>query len=50
MMLAGFWLIIGAGDRQMERKISTLEIEFVSRCAGAKLREATSVYCIGVLA
>jgi hypothetical protein len=50
MMLAGFCLVIGAGDRQPERKISGLEIEFASRFAGAKLREDTSVDSIGVLA
>jgi hypothetical protein len=50
MMLAGFWLVFGAGDRQPERKISALEIESASRFAGAKLREDTSVDCIGVLA
>jgi hypothetical protein len=50
MMIAGFWLVIGAGDRQPERKISALEIESASRFAGAKLREDSSVDCIGVLA
>jgi hypothetical protein len=50
MMLAGFWLVIGAGDWQLKRIFSPLENEFASQFVSAKLRENTSVGRSNVLA
>jgi hypothetical protein len=50
MMLAGFRLVMGAGDRRLERIISAIETEFASRFVDAKPRKDTPVDSFGVLA